>query len=155
MTAREKSLLDAFDYQCECNLSYVREQDRKVVEIGQGHLRDLYTTLLADNERLETCLRAAKETMDEHHTRAEALAARVKALEEALSRVEWAGRAQGMGFGPHGSGGDGPRFPACPVCRGVKPGSGGEREFSASAIGHKPDCTLRAALSTPREETTP
>lgn len=52
----------------------------------------------------------------------------------------WTGIRRGPGFGPHGSGDDGTPFPACHICGGLKPGSGAEHQFIASAIGHQKDC---------------
>ena len=44
---------EAFDYQCECNLSYVSEKNKTVVEIGQGHLKDMFRALSAENAALK------------------------------------------------------------------------------------------------------
>lgn len=52
----------------------------------------------------------------------------------------WTSTTRGPGFGPHGSGGDGALFLTCHACGGVKPGSGAESNFIASAIGHKEGC---------------
>lgn len=60
--------------------------------------------------------------------------------------VEWSGYARGQGSGPMGSGGDGARYPACPVCGGLKRGN---NEFINSAVGHKPGCRLAASLGKP------
>lgn len=69
-----------------------------------------------------------------------------------LHRLEWAGYAQGQGSGFMGSGGDGPHFPACYICGGIKPGTGAEREFMKSAIGHKKFCQLKKRIEELRSE---
>ena len=60
---------------------------------------------------------------------------------------EWSGIMQGAGFGPMGSGGDGNPYPACPLCKGVMPGSGAEIDFIPSAIGHTDDCHFGKAAT--------
>lgn len=75
----------------------------------------------------------------------------VEALAGALTDVEWSGSAYGPGTGPHGSGGDGPRLPACPLCRGIKPGGGAETAFRREAIGHRPGCRLAVARTIAEE----
>lgn len=57
--------------------------------------------------------------------------------------VEWSGTRYGQGSGPHGSGGDGHPYPACPVCGGLKEAN---NEFIADAVGHREDCELDKAL---------
>jgi hypothetical protein len=57
--------------------------------------------------------------------------------------LEWSGSRQGQGYGPHGSGNDGPVYKACPVCRGLEKPNG---DFIASAVGHQPGCVLAALL---------
>ena len=52
-----------------------------------------------------------------------------------LRKLEWSGMAKGMGFGYMGSGNDGPEFPACPICDGIKPKSGADREFPKKPLG--------------------
>ncbi len=61
-----------------------------------------------------------------------------------LELVEWLDSTRGQGSGPMGSGGDGPKFPACPVCGGIH--ESGSIEFIASAIGHKPTCVLKKLI---------
>ena len=55
------------------------------------------------------------------------------------AKVEWSDVRVGPGSGTMGSGGDGTRVPACPLCRGVKPGDG-DGVFIDEAIGHKEGC---------------
>lgn len=61
-------------------------------------------------------------------------------------RVEWSGVVRGPGWGPHGSGNDGDKFPACPVCRGLEKPNG---QFIGSAVGHRPGCRLAKFLGSP------
>ncbi len=63
-----------------------------------------------------------------------------------LKRIEWCSVEQGPGSGPMFSGNDGTRYPACPVCDGIKPGCGARVDFSPEAIGHKPRCSLNKLL---------
>jgi hypothetical protein len=63
-----------------------------------------------------------------------------------LKRLEWSGYQQGQGFGYMGSGNDGVHYPACPICNGIKPGVGAERDFSVEAIGHMVRCVLKNIL---------
>lgn len=63
-----------------------------------------------------------------------------------LDNVEWSGYVRGQGSGPMGSGGDGYKYAACPVCRGLQKPNG---EFVAEAVGHQPGCKLAAALGKP------
>jgi hypothetical protein len=68
----------------------------------------------------------------------------VERLREMLTALEWSGTQRGQGSGYMSSGGDGPLFAACPVCRGLKePNS----HFIQEAVGHRIDCALAAALT--------
>ncbi len=60
--------------------------------------------------------------------------------------IEWSGVRRGQGFGPHGSGGDGVPYPACPDCGGLKEPNG---EFIDEAVGHRSGCRLAALLGSP------
>ncbi len=42
---------EAFDYQCECNLSYVSNSDKVTVEIGQQHLKDIFKSLVVERDQ--------------------------------------------------------------------------------------------------------
>lgn len=63
-----------------------------------------------------------------------------------LPGLEWSGTARGQGSGPHGSGGDGHPYPACPECGGLQEPNG---EFIDSAVGHRSGCRLAALLGSP------
>lgn len=63
-----------------------------------------------------------------------------------FENLEWSGEVRGPGSGPMFSGGDGERYAACPVCRGLKEPNGA---FVKSAVGHQPGCRLAAALGKP------
>lgn len=63
-----------------------------------------------------------------------------------LPGLEWSGTAHGQGSGPHGSGGDGYPYPACPECGGLEKPNG---EFIAEAVGHRSGCRLAALLGSP------
>lgn len=67
-------------------------------------------------------------------------------LVKVLKSLEWSGIAEGMGSGPHGSGGDGYEHPACPSCGGVEPTEHASREFTGAVLGHKKTCKLIKAL---------
>ena len=73
-------------------------------------------------------------------------------IEKLLKELEWTGYQQGQGYGYMGSGNDGPVFPACPICNGIKPKSGAEREFDSSAIGHQPRCRMKSVLKSIEKE---
>lgn len=61
-----------------------------------------------------------------------------------LDYIEWSGVKVGPGSGPHSSGGDGDRSPACPVCGGLKEKSPG---FIEEAVGHREGCELDRLLN--------
>lgn len=61
-----------------------------------------------------------------------------------LQKLEWSGVAEGPGFGPMDSG-PGTKYPACPECGGIKPGT--RSDFREEAHGHRRDCELGAVLS--------
>lgn len=63
-----------------------------------------------------------------------------------IDQIEWSGAAQGPGYGPHGSGGDGPWYAACPTCGGLREPNG---DFNDSAVGHRSGCRMAAALGRP------
>jgi len=60
-----------------------------------------------------------------------------------LKKLEWSGYVSGQGSGPHGSGGDGRGYSACPVCYGLKVRN---NEFNDTAVGHRSWCTLSKTL---------
>ena len=70
----------------------------------------------------------------------------VRDLIKFIRKLEWASYAQGQGSGFMSSGGDGQLYPACPVCGGIKPGSGAEGDFMRSAIGHYRGCQMKEIL---------
>lgn len=67
-----------------------------------------------------------------------------KSLRRLLARVEWTVTTQGQGSSMGAT--DGTDYPACPICGGIRPGSMAERDFAASAIGHRKTCALARAL---------
>lgn len=60
-----------------------------------------------------------------------------------LEDMEWSGTRRGQGFGPHGSGGGGHPYAACPECGGLEEKNG---EFVNSAVGHRSGCTIADVL---------
>jgi hypothetical protein len=68
------------------------------------------------------------------------------ALFGSLEELEWSGEAVGPGSGPMFSGNDGARYPACPLCGGLKEPN---NSFIESAVGHQPGCRLAAVLGKP------
>ena len=73
-------------------------------------------------------------------------------IKKLLKKLEWSGQQQGQGYGYMGSGNDGPIFPACSICQGVKPNCGGEREFGEEYIGHRPRCQMKILLKEINDE---
>jgi len=55
-----------FEYQCECNLSYVKESEKVVVEIGQGHLKDLHRNVIAERDALQAEVDKCHELHNQH-----------------------------------------------------------------------------------------
>ena len=60
-----------------------------------------------------------------------------------LERLEWSGTRLGPGSGPHFSGGDGRRHPACPLCGGLKEAS---EDFRDGIAGHRNGCSIAHLL---------
>lgn len=67
-------------------------------------------------------------------------------IDRELAEIEWSSSRQGQGFGPHGSGGDGAKYRACPACRGLKEPN---NEFVSEAVGHQPGCYIARVLGRP------
>lgn len=96
-------------------------------------------------ERMEKALGCKAERTSRAHWTAELKAKVLELLHPGdLDYIEWSGVKVGPGSGPHSSGGDGDRFPACPVCRGLKEKSPG---FTDEAVGHRKDCELDRLLN--------
>lgn len=64
-------------------------------------------------------------------------------IRRALHMLEWSGYRLGQGSGYMGSGSDGNRYPACPMCGQL---AAKNVEFKQEAVGHNPDCLLNLAL---------
>lgn len=64
-----------------------------------------------------------------------------------LAQLEWTAVRPGQGAGYMGTGVYGWPYPACPVCRGLKPTSRARSEWVAEAIGHKKGCWLGDTLN--------
>lgn len=60
-----------------------------------------------------------------------------------LHSLEWSGVRYGPGNGPMGSGGDGTRYDACPLCYGLSEPNG---NFNLLAVGHRYDCPMLLVL---------
>jgi len=65
-----------------------------------------------------------------------------------LKELEWSGRTAGPGSGPHGSGGDGELYAACPMCGGLQESN---PSFMSTAVGHRSRCKLAVTLRKVRE----
>jgi len=65
-----------------------------------------------------------------------------------LKELEWSGRKAGPGSGPHGSGGDGELYAACPMCGGLQESN---PSFMSTAVGHRSRCKLAVTLRKVRE----
>lgn len=63
---------------------------------------------------------------------------------EVLKLLEWSSNVEVM---PPGMVQPGAQVPACPICKGLPPDTKG---WGASALGHRPDCTLKAAIAEAR-----
>lgn len=73
----------AFAHQCECNLSYVDDRDRAVVEIGQGHLTEQFVAMVSERDALRAELEAAKMIAAEKGCQNDVLRAALTGLEQA------------------------------------------------------------------------
>jgi hypothetical protein len=63
-----------------------------------------------------------------------------------MDKLEWSSIRRGMGYGPMGSGGDGPPVRACPLCGGIDPSAPNKDEFREDAHGHQSGCRLATFL---------
>jgi hypothetical protein len=64
-------------------------------------------------------------------------------LKAVVKALEWSGSVQGPGSGPMFSGGDGTYYAACPACGWLMRPNG---DFDTKAVGHKPNCPVKAIL---------
>lgn len=64
-----------------------------------------------------------------------------------INELEWSATRSGPGDGPHGSGGGGTKYAACPWCFQLKEPNG---NFMREAVGHNHDCKLAIKLGAKR-----
>ena len=69
---------------------------------------------------------------------------KVETLIKLAKSLEWSSTVQGEGTSMGRN--NGTHYPACPKCGGIKPGSGAERDFNESAIGHGSKCPLYQSI---------
>lgn len=68
---------------------------------------------------------------------------RARHMRAAVEAVEWSGYAYGQGSGVNGN-----RYAACPVCHGLKEAN---HEFRDDAVGHRDGCKMAWAVKLAKE----